>query len=58
MVPFRTLLAGNINPPPKEAALWLAALRKYAPIAPASTARPAPRAKKGPAETEKEDKPE
>jgi lipid-binding SYLF domain-containing protein len=58
MVPFRTLLAGNINPPPKEAAPWLAALRKYAPIAPASTARPAPRAKKGPAETEKEDKPE
>src|ERR1035437_1469658 len=53
MVPFRTLLAGNLNPPPKEAAPWLAALRKYAPIAPASTARPAPRAKQGPAETEK-----
>ena len=34
MVPFRTLLAGNLNPPPKEAAPWLTALRKYAPIAP------------------------
>ena len=41
MVPFRTLLAGNLNPPPKEAAPWLAALRKYAPIAAASTATPA-----------------
>ncbi len=42
MVPFRTLLAGNLNPPPKEAAPWLAALRKYAPIAAASTATPVP----------------
>ncbi len=42
MVPFRTLLAGNLNPAPKEAAPWLAALRKYAPIAPASTATPVP----------------
>ena len=40
MVPFRTLLAGNLNPPPKDAAPWLTALRKYAPIASASTATP------------------
>jgi lipid-binding SYLF domain-containing protein len=40
MVPFRTLLAGNLNPPPKDAAPWLAALRKYAPIASASIATP------------------
>ncbi len=40
MVPFRTLLAGDLNPPPKDAAPWLTALRRYAPIAPASTATP------------------
>jgi lipid-binding SYLF domain-containing protein len=42
MVPFRTLLAGNLNPPPKDAAPWLTALSKYAPIASASTAMPVP----------------
>jgi hypothetical protein len=43
MVPFRTLLAGNLNPVPKEAAPWVTALKKYAPIATASTAAPVKR---------------
>ena len=61
MVPFRTLLAGNLNPAPKDAEPWLAALRKYAPIAAASTPRPAPPAppaNDAPAETEKTEKAE
>jgi lipid-binding SYLF domain-containing protein len=58
MVPFRTLLAGNLNPAPKEAAPWLAALKKYAPIATASTARPVSPAKHEPAEAEKTEKAE
>ena len=32
MVPFSTLLVGNLYPAPKEAAPWLVALQKYAPI--------------------------
>jgi lipid-binding SYLF domain-containing protein len=51
MVPFRTLLAGNLNPAPKEAAPWLTALKKYAPIAIESTAVPVPR-KSEPGENE------
>jgi len=61
MVPFRTLLAGNLNPAPKEANPWLAALRKYAPLKTASTPRPAPPvppANNDPAETEKTEKAE
>ncbi len=43
MVPFRTLLAGNLNPVPEDAAPWLAALNKYAPISPVKpAAAPAP----------------
>jgi len=40
MVPFRTLLSGNLNPPPKEAAPWLTALNKYAPIMARSSVAP------------------
>jgi lipid-binding SYLF domain-containing protein len=58
MVPFRTLLAGNLTPAPKEAAPWLTALRKYAPIATASTARPVTPTKDEPAATEKTGKDE
>jgi lipid-binding SYLF domain-containing protein len=43
MVPFRTLLLGNLNPAPEDAAPWLAMLKKYAPSAPAkTTTAPAP----------------
>jgi hypothetical protein len=45
MVPFRTLLTGNLTPAPKEAYPWLAALKKYAPTATASTATPVPPAR-------------
>jgi lipid-binding SYLF domain-containing protein len=61
MVPFRTLLAGNLNPAPKDAEPWLAALRKYAPIKTVSTPRPAPPvppANNDPAKTEKTEKAE
>jgi lipid-binding SYLF domain-containing protein len=58
MVPFRILLSGNLNPVPKEADPWLAALKKYAPIAATSTATPEPPAKNEPAKTEKAEKTE
>jgi SH3 domain-containing YSC84-like protein 1 len=53
MVPFRTLLVGNLNPVPKEADPWLAALRKYAPGFTASTATPNPAETKEPEKAEK-----
>jgi len=34
MVPFKTLLLGNLSPVPQDAAPWTAALAKYAPIVP------------------------
>ncbi len=46
MVPFKTLLLGNLSPVPQDAAPWTAALAKYAPIAPAST-KPAAKSKSG-----------
>jgi SH3 domain-containing YSC84-like protein 1 len=38
MVPFKTLLLGNFQPMPTDAQPWIAALNKYAPIAPAPPA--------------------
>jgi lipid-binding SYLF domain-containing protein len=38
MVPFKTLLLGNLQPVPADAQPWIAALNKYAPIAPAPPA--------------------
>jgi SH3 domain-containing YSC84-like protein 1 len=38
MVPFKTLLLGNLQPIPSDAEPWIAALNKYAPIAPAPPA--------------------
>lgn len=38
MVPFKTLLLGNLQPVPQDAEPWIAALNKYAPIAPAPPA--------------------
>lgn len=35
MVPFNTLLLGNLQPVPSDAQPWIAVLNKYAPIAPA-----------------------
>lgn len=43
MVPFKTLLTGQFTPIPADAAVWTAALHKYAPAAaaPAKAAQPA-----------------
>jgi SH3 domain-containing YSC84-like protein 1 len=38
MVPFKTLLLGNLQPIPSDAEPWISALNKYAPIAPAAPA--------------------
>lgn len=38
MVPFRTLLLGNLNPVPKEAEPWTGALAKYANVSAAAPA--------------------
>lgn len=44
MVPFRTLLLGNLQPIPTDAEPWIGALNKYAPIfvAPQPNSEPAP----------------
>jgi lipid-binding SYLF domain-containing protein len=46
MVPFRTLLLGNLNPTPKDAEPWITALAKYADVATSAPAAVAPAAEK------------